>query len=182
MGGDSSFSVLVQPFRSAPDARADFLLLRQKKVAKEKATPRYAAGFADSPALLGKPGSCATRGKAPQTVLADAPRLASVARRCTRGSLKPSKSTRHRIKHRSVFLLPSASSSSTVRNGKRGEDCLRAAGPSSAAPRCARAAQSTRQSRAARRTRFFFGYFLLARQKKVPRLEAKPSGSITRDA
>ena len=39
MGGDSSIAVLDQPLRSAPDARADFLLLRQKKVAKEKATP-----------------------------------------------------------------------------------------------------------------------------------------------
>ena len=182
MGGDSSIAVLDQPLRSAPDARADFLLLRQKKVAKEKANPRYAVGFADSPALLGKPGGCATRGEAPQTVLADDPRLASVARRCTRGSVKPSNSYHMWKKIRAVLLLPSASSSSTVRNGKRGEDCLRAAGPSSAAPRCTRAAQSTRQSRAAQRTRFFFGYFLLARQKKVPRLEAKPGGSITRDA
>ena len=41
---------------SAPDARAYFLLLRQKKVAKEKATPGYAVGCADSPALLGSPG------------------------------------------------------------------------------------------------------------------------------
>ena len=31
--------VLAEPLGSAPDARADFLLLRQKKVAKEKATP-----------------------------------------------------------------------------------------------------------------------------------------------
>ena len=41
---------------SAPDARAYFLLLRQKKVAKEKATPGYAVGCADFPALLDGPG------------------------------------------------------------------------------------------------------------------------------
>ncbi len=47
-----------------------FLLLRQKKVSKEKATPGYAVGYADSPALLGTGGGCGTRGCAPQTVLA----------------------------------------------------------------------------------------------------------------
>jgi hypothetical protein len=42
--------------RSAPDARAYFLLLRQKKVAKEKATPGSASGYARSLPLLGRPG------------------------------------------------------------------------------------------------------------------------------
>lgn len=41
---------------SAPDARAYFLLLRQKKVAKEKATPRSAPRYAGSLALLDGPG------------------------------------------------------------------------------------------------------------------------------
>ena len=65
--------------------RAYFLLLRQKKVAKEKATPGYAVGVANSPALLEAPGGCGTRGFAPQTVLAEGPRPFSVARRSTRG-------------------------------------------------------------------------------------------------
>ena len=78
--------MFAEPLGSAPDARASFLLLRQKKGAKEKATPGYAVGDADSPALLGKPGGCATRGYAPQTVLADFPRLACVARRVTGGT------------------------------------------------------------------------------------------------
>jgi hypothetical protein len=47
-----------------------FLLLRQKKVSKEKATPGYAVGYADSPALLATGGGCGTRGCASQTVLA----------------------------------------------------------------------------------------------------------------
>ena len=68
-----------------PCGRAYFLLLRQKKVAKEKATPGYAVGCANSPALLEAPGGCGTRGFAPQTVLAESPRPFSVARRSTRG-------------------------------------------------------------------------------------------------
>ena len=77
---DARAGVSDAPF-SAADRRAYFLLLRQKKVAKEKATPAYAVGFADSPALLKGPGGCGTRGYAPQTVLADYPRPFSAARR-----------------------------------------------------------------------------------------------------
>jgi hypothetical protein len=69
----------------SPCWRAYFLLLRQKKVAKEKATPGCAVGYANFPALLEGPGGCGTRGDAPQTVLAESPRPLSVARRCTRG-------------------------------------------------------------------------------------------------
>ncbi len=53
-----------------PCWRAYFLLLRQKKVAKEKATPGYAVGCADFPALLETGGGCGTRPCGPQTVLA----------------------------------------------------------------------------------------------------------------
>jgi len=63
---------------SALEARAYFLLLRQKKVAKEKATPGYAVGYADSPALLATGGGCGTRGYAPQTVLALFPPAAAL--------------------------------------------------------------------------------------------------------
>ncbi len=56
-----------------PCWRAYFLLLRQKKVAKEKATPGYAVGCADSPALLATGGGCGTRPYGPQTVLALSP-------------------------------------------------------------------------------------------------------------
>ena len=47
---------LSQAVGSALEARAYFLLLRQKKVAKEKATPGSAPGVARSLALLGRPG------------------------------------------------------------------------------------------------------------------------------
>ncbi len=53
-----------------PCWRAYFLLLRQKKVAKEKATPGFAVGCADFPALLATGGGCGTRAYGPQTVLA----------------------------------------------------------------------------------------------------------------
>ncbi len=74
-----------------PCGRAYFLLLRQKKVAKEKATPGYAVGCADSPALLKGPGGCGTRPYGPQTVLAEGPRPFSVARRSTWGPGKASR-------------------------------------------------------------------------------------------
>ena len=56
-------------------------MFRQEKVAKKKATPAYAVGYADSLALLEAPGGCGTRGYAPQTVLADDPRPFSAAQR-----------------------------------------------------------------------------------------------------
>jgi len=72
-----------QTVGSALEARAYFLLLRQKKVAKEKANPGCAVGYADSPALLEVGGGCGTR-----ATPSDSPRPFSadfcVARRSTR--------------------------------------------------------------------------------------------------
>jgi hypothetical protein len=62
--------LLAEPPGSAVERRAYFLLLRQKKVAKEKATPGYAVGYADFPALLEAGGGCGTRPCGPRTVLA----------------------------------------------------------------------------------------------------------------
>ncbi len=76
-----------------------FLLLRQKKVSKENATPGYAVGVADCPALLEAPGGCGTRRYAAQTVLAESPRHFCVARRSTWGPRKASG-----VKHR-MFLM-----------------------------------------------------------------------------
>jgi hypothetical protein len=63
---------------SALAARAYFLLLRQKKVAKEKATPGCAVGYADFPARLAAGGGCGTRAYGPQTVLALYPPAAAL--------------------------------------------------------------------------------------------------------
>ena len=82
MGGHSERSEESVTLSSALTA-GDFFLRRQEKVTKKKATPGSAVGCADFPALLVKPGGCATRAYGPQTVLADFPRLACVARRST---------------------------------------------------------------------------------------------------
>jgi hypothetical protein len=67
---------------SALEARAYFLLLRQKKVAKEKATPGSAPfGFL---ALLGGPGGL-LNSPAAQTTQAEGPRPACVAQRLSWG-------------------------------------------------------------------------------------------------
>ena len=98
MGGERFFDAQG----SAPDARAYFLFCGKKKVAKEKATPGYAVGCADSPALLEGPGGCATRPCGPQTVLADCPRPFSVARRSTWGPQKASLLSGQGLKHDSL--------------------------------------------------------------------------------
>ena len=70
-----------------PCGASHFLLLRQKKVSKEKATLGRCP-LRGYPALLETPGGCATRGYAPQTVLADCPRRFCVARHLSRGPEK----------------------------------------------------------------------------------------------
>ena len=69
---------------SALAARAYFLLLRQKKVAKEKATPRSVPGFAGFPALLDLRGVCATRAT-PSNSARPLSAQACVARHLSRG-------------------------------------------------------------------------------------------------
>lgn len=54
-----------------------------KEIGERKGDPGSAVGCADFPALLAKPGGCATRAYGPQTVLADFSRLVCVARRST---------------------------------------------------------------------------------------------------
>ena len=178
MGADFSYAGLAEPLGSALDARADFLLLRQKKVAKEKATPRYAVGFADSPALLTKPGGCATRGCAPQTVLADFPRPASVARRCTRGISKPSGHNRHT--HQVPFGVPPPLEDAEQRKLERGSGRALFEGEARVAqpPLKVSSGGHPAAGGASTRGRLFFGYFILATQKKAARRStAKPNGS-----
>ncbi len=167
---------------SAVDRRAYFLLLRQNKVAKEKATPAYAVGFADSLVLLEAPGGCGTRlGCAkPQTVLADCPRPFSAAQRFRWGPRKASQfagSTSDlsvsqldcpSVSESDALPLPSASSSSAGGAGEVGLHCLSRRRVHASRPH-RRAAQSTRRSRATKRARLFFAYFILAKQKKVSR-------------
>jgi len=111
-----------QPLLSALRA-SYFLLLRQKKVSKEKATPVYAVGVADSPALLATGGRCGTRAFGPQTVLALFPPAAALLgatdgdpkgvaeignnrkNECVRRSLK-NPNVRHHWSNPDVFPVP----------------------------------------------------------------------------
>ena len=179
------FALLMAERPSFALTAPHFLLLRQKKVSKEKATPGYAVGCADCPALLGEPGGwlnsplrgsntasrkpparlrCSALHMGPKSVAAD-----KFAQKNTDFYGRLTKTPIFTVDRKSetLFAEPSAASSSAAGNGKKGEDCLRPAGPSSAAPRCSRAAQSTRHRRAPQRARLLFGYFFLARQEKV---------------
>ena len=89
MGGD--FCLLSLAEGSALRA-SHFLLLRQKKVSKEKATPGSAPGCARSLALLGRPGGWLNSPSA-QTTPAEGPRPACVAQRLSRGPQKRPGST-----------------------------------------------------------------------------------------
>ena len=86
IGERTRFSALMMRFSPVECGfrlrAAYFFLLRQKKVSKEKATPGYAVGWADFPALLDKPGVW-LNSPAAQTRPDDFPRLVSVARRFT---------------------------------------------------------------------------------------------------
>ena len=155
---------------SAVDRRAYFLVLRQKKVAKEKATPGYAVGCADSPARLDGPGGCATRADGPQTVLADCPQPVCVARRSTWGPEKHRKPTaKDETKGGEAAPgLPDPLGGAEQRRVVGGCRLALFEPQASLASRpTARVAQGSPHSGAMTQGRLFFGYFLLAKQKKV---------------
>ena len=136
-----------------------FLLLRQKKVSKEKATPGYAVGYADSPALLATGGGCGTRGCAPQTVLAlfpPAPALLGTPHGDPKGVSalpaerffgccgRPEKKLKNETHCFSPDAFPGPLRGAEQRRAWRikGEDCLRAQ-PEFRSPRQSRVAQGT---------------------------------------
>jgi hypothetical protein len=167
---DARFSAL-DALGSAPDARASFFLRRQKKGAKEKATSALRGRRCRLPCATRTAGRLRNSGFALRQSSPTAPGRTPLLG-AARGGWHTERNLERNVIQlaaaiRSVFNLPFASSSSAGRNGKKGEDCLRANGPSSAAPRCERAAQSTRRSRATQRARLLLGYFFLARQEEV---------------
>ncbi len=149
----------ARPLLSALRA-SHFLLLRQKKVSKEKATPGYAVGVADFPALLATGGRCGTRAYGPQTVLALFPPAAallgashgdpkSVAGpgstqkiECDGRHKKESNPENNRLSP-GVFPSPLRGAEQRRFERKKGEDCLRAQ-PEFRSPRSSRVAQGTR--------------------------------------
>ena len=140
-----------------PCWRAYFLLLRQKKVAKEKATP--GAAPCGSLPLLGRPGGL-LNSPAAQTTQADSPRPACVAQRLPRGPQRrprstvvpqkagfhgqPEKKPKNEILCLIVDALPGPLGGAEQRRveRKKGEDCLRAK-PEFRSPRSNRVAQGT---------------------------------------
>ena len=120
----------------------DFFLLRQEKVTKKKATPALRGRLCRLPCATQQAGRLRNSGLRPS----DSPRRLPPARfrrsALHEGEEKHTERNLEReviplaVGDRLVFLLPFASSSSARRNGRRGEDCLRGAAPSSAAPRC----------------------------------------------
>ena len=176
---------------SALEARAYFLLLRQKKVAKEKATPGYAVGVADYPALLAVGGGCGTRRYAAQTVLAlfppPAPLLGAAhgdsksVRIPAPGFLieycgRPAKKQKNQFRPLNPDAFPGPLRGAEQRRRAGGLRLALSEPQASLAsrPGC-RVAQGTGRSPAPTQGRLFFAYFLLAKQKKVRR----PSGRKT---
>lgn len=156
----------------------NFLLLRQKKVTKEKATPGATPGGARSLARLGRPGG-SLNSPAAQTTQPDFPRPACVAQRLPWGhksvpDRRPGVSVLHRF-------APPVGGAEHRRGWRiKGEDCLRPAGPSSAAP--ARPEKRREPPKGAPTPgRLLFGDFFLAKQEKVTRASsAENSGWTTR--
>jgi hypothetical protein len=181
--GDRRAALVFEAPFSAPDARAYFLFCGKKKVAKEKATPGYAVGYADSPALLEGPGGCATRPYGPQTVLADFPRPFSVARRSTWGPRKASLlygQGLNLLAFRSArFAGPFGRRRATQALAEKGRALFEGRSPELRSPRQRRVAQGTRAAGADLGSPSSLATFFLAkaRRKYARRSTAEPGGS-----
>jgi len=141
-----------------PCWRAYFLLLRQKKVAKEKATPGSAPGKPGSLRYSAGRAAC-LNSPAAQTRQADFPRPACVAQRLSRGPKggawptiarnndfygQPGRKPKNENHWLSMDGLPGPLGGAEQRRfeRKKGEDCLRAQ-PEFRSPRSNRVAQGT---------------------------------------
>ena len=181
--------LVAEPLGSAADRRAYFLFFGKKKVAKggvyrcrrQKATPGYAVGCADSPALLEGPGGCATRRCAAQTVLADFPRPFSVARRSTWGPRKASLLNGQGLNlgcFRSArFSGPLGRRRATQALADKGRALSEGQSPELRSPRQRRVAQGTRAAGADLGSPSSLATFFLAKQE-----ESTPAGQRRKTA
>ena len=153
---------------SAPDARAFFLLDRQKKEAKEKATPGR------RPACGGVP--CATRsaGRLRNSDLrpSDSPRrLPPAALRCSaspRGDQHRAGFDAHRAWYPFGFPLALCVVEQRKTQREKGRGLSEGRSPEFRSPPvAAEQRRAPGASRATRRARFLLGYFFLARQEEV---------------
>jgi len=167
--------LVTEPLGSAGDRRAYFLFCGKKKVAKEKATPGYAVGCADFPALLEGPGGCATRPCGPQTVLADFPRPFSVARRSTWGPRKASllygQGLNLLVFRSARFSEPLGRRRATQALADKGRALSEGQSPELRSPRQRRVAQGTRAAGADLGSPSSLATFFLAKQE-----ESTPAG------
>jgi hypothetical protein len=141
-----------------------FLLLRQKKVSKEKATPGSVSGCAGFPALLETPGGW-LNSPAAQTTPADCPRRSYVAQHLSRGPVKhpgPSSGFHFlaffRVDRNSLFFCspvvphrlsgPHVARRATQALAEKGRGLFEGRSPEFRSPRQYRVAQGTRRSRA----------------------------------
>ena len=168
---------------SAPDARAFFLLLRQKKEAKEKATPTLRARLRRVPCATRQAGRLRNSGLRPS----DSPRRQPPARlRCSalyEGERKNTERNRYRWR-----LMPDRFSISPLRRraaqdatGKKGEDCLRGKAPSSAALplRLSSAEHPAQAGRRGGRAFSLATFFWQDKRKYARASGAEPSASAT---
>ncbi len=176
----------ARPSGSALEARAYFFLLRQEKVAKKKATPGYAVGVADFPALLATGGGCGTRAYGPQTVLALFPPAAPLLG-APHGDPESKTSRSHHH-----FRAPSASARLVFPGPLRGAEQRRSAGgsrralfegrsPELRSRPAFRVAQGTRQRRAPTQGWHFLWLLSFGHTKEsTPASKAEPQANRSR--
>ena len=125
------------PLFSAPDARASFLLSRQEKGAKEKATPPHRRIDKTDPVPCAAHRAGRLRNSPSLREDSDSPRRLPPARlRCSAGQ-KGEGSRTGALEDPSIRRTPThalCGAEQRRARQKNGEDCLRPAGPSSAAP------------------------------------------------
>ena len=160
---------IAEPRRSAPDARAYFLLLRQKKVAKEKATPLSPPRLRRGALRCGiAPGGCGTRPCGAQTVLAETPGAMALL-----GVAKGGKARQQCHLWRSIrpaLWVPLRRAEQRRLAGGRRRALFEGRSPELRSRPASRVAQGT-PAQQGRETggRLLFGDFFLATQEKVTR-------------
>jgi hypothetical protein len=184
-GGVGGFGI-PHPLFSAPDARAYFLLLRQKKVAKEKATPALRGRLRRLPCATRAAGRLRNSGLRPSD---SARRLPPAPLRCSalhEGDPENHLNTADRGRNmetdgdRSVLPPPWKAPSNAGLSGEVGEHCLRVK-PELRSPRSRRVAQGT-PPQAGRRPGVAFSlatFFWRSKRKYARASGAEPSARET---
>ncbi len=178
-------------FRAA--ARAYFLLLRQKKVAKEKATPWSTPRYAGFLALLGRPGGWPNSPLCGSDMASRKPptRLRCSASSKGKGKALPNRRTAKKLnttiapRHQNFapppksgwFFPPHARCRATQGLAEKGQACLRGVAPSLRRPRQDRVAQGSPAGATEPGSPSFCLLFLGEARKSKTRRSAEPIAS-----